>query len=45
MSPPKLKLTVKDLTVHYGPKKALGPVSMDVIDKSVTALILSLIHI
>ncbi len=39
MSPPKLKLTVKDLTVHYGPKKALGPVSMDVIDKSVTALI------
>jgi phosphate transport system ATP-binding protein len=33
------KLTVKDLTVHYGAKKALGPVSMNVPERHVTALI------
>jgi phosphate transport system ATP-binding protein len=33
------KLMVRDLTVHYGAKRALGPVSMDMPDKHVTALI------
>jgi phosphate transport system ATP-binding protein len=33
------KLTVRGLCVYYGPKKALGPVSMDVPEKRVTALI------
>ncbi len=33
------KITVKDLAVFYGPKKALGPVSMDIPEKHVTALI------
>jgi phosphate transport system ATP-binding protein len=33
------KLTVRDLTVHYGAKKALGPVSMEMPEKHVTALI------
>jgi phosphate transport system ATP-binding protein len=33
------KLTVKDLSVFYGQKKALGPVSLDIAEKHVTALI------
>jgi phosphate transport system ATP-binding protein len=33
------KLQVRDLSVYYGPKKALGPVSMDIPEKRVTALI------
>ena len=33
------KLIVRDLTVHYGSKKALGPVSLDMPEKHVTALI------
>jgi phosphate transport system ATP-binding protein len=33
------KLMVRDLTVHYGGKKALGPVSMEMPEKHVTALI------
>ncbi len=37
--PRRPKLTVKDLSVFYGGKKALGPVSMDVREKQVTALI------
>jgi phosphate transport system ATP-binding protein len=35
----KAKLTVRDLCVFYGPKKALGPVSMEIPEKRVTALI------
>jgi phosphate transport system ATP-binding protein len=30
---------VRDLSVFYGPKRALGPVSMDIAEKHVTALI------
>jgi phosphate transport system ATP-binding protein len=33
------KLTVRDLSVFYGQKKALGPVSMEIAEKRVTALI------
>ena len=33
------KIAVTDLSVFYGEKKALGPVSMDVAEKHVTALI------
>jgi phosphate transport system ATP-binding protein len=33
------KLTVKGLSVFYGAKKALGPVSMEIAEKRVTALI------
>jgi phosphate transport system ATP-binding protein len=33
------KLTVRGLSVFYGAKKALGPVSMDIAEKRVTALI------
>jgi len=33
------KLTVQGLSVFYGPKKALGPVSMEIAEKRVTALI------
>ena len=36
---PANKITVKELSVFYGPKKALGPVSMDIPEKHVTALI------
>ncbi|MFO0726217.1 MAG: phosphate ABC transporter ATP-binding protein PstB [Myxococcota bacterium] len=32
-------MTIKDLSVFYGAKKALGPISLDVHDRSVTALI------
>jgi phosphate transport system ATP-binding protein len=35
----KSKLTVRGLEVFYGPKRALGPVSMDLSEKRVTALI------
>jgi len=38
-APPSHKITVRGLCVFYGPKKALGPVSMDVPEKRVTALI------
>jgi phosphate transport system ATP-binding protein len=33
------KLSVRNLSVYYGQKKALGPVSLDVTEKHVTALI------
>ena len=36
-TPPKL--TVKDLTVSYGDKKAVGPVALDIVGQHVTALI------
>jgi len=36
---PSHKITVRGLCVYYGSKKALGPVSMDVPEKRVTALI------
>ena len=36
------KLIVRELTVHYGSKKALGPVSMEMPEKHVTALIVKL---
>ena len=36
---PPLKLTARNLSVYYGPKKALGPVSMELPEKHVTALI------
>ncbi|HSS38343.1 MAG TPA: phosphate ABC transporter ATP-binding protein PstB, partial [Polyangia bacterium] len=32
-------MKVRDLTVFYGPKKAVGPVSMDIVGQHVTALI------
>lgn len=35
----RVKLTVDSLVVRYGTKTALGPVSMNVVDRSVTALI------
>jgi len=33
------KLIVRDLTVHYGEKKAVGPVGLDIVGQHVTALI------
>ena len=33
------KLTVRDMTVAYGGKKAVGPVSLDIVGQHVTALI------
>jgi phosphate transport system ATP-binding protein len=36
---PPLKLTVRDMCVYYGAKRALGPVSLDMPEKHVTALI------
>jgi phosphate transport system ATP-binding protein len=36
-TPPKL--TVRDMTVSYGDKKAVGPVSLDIVGQHVTALI------
>ena len=36
---PAVKLKVRDLAVYYGPKKAVGPVSMDIVGQHVTALI------
>jgi phosphate transport system ATP-binding protein len=35
----KMKLVVRDLQVYYGQKRALAPVSMDLPEKNVTALI------
>ena len=35
----RIKLTARDLVVRYGVKRALGPVSLDVTERSVTALI------
>jgi phosphate transport system ATP-binding protein len=35
----KISLSVRDLTVSYGDKRALGPVSMEITEKHVTALI------
>lgn len=36
---PASKMTVKDLSVYYGAKKAVGPLSMDLPEKHVTSLI------
>jgi phosphate transport system ATP-binding protein len=36
---PAPKLIVRDLTVFYGDKKAMGPVSLDIVGQHVTALI------
>ena len=36
---PPCKMIARDLVVHYGPKKALGPVSLEMPEKHVTALI------
>ena len=36
---PQPKLVVRDLTVFYGEKKAVGPVAMDIVGQHVTALI------
>ena len=36
-TPPKL--VVRDLTVFYGDKKAVGPVGLDIVGQHVTALI------
>jgi phosphate transport system ATP-binding protein len=38
-APREVKISVKDLVVHYGPKKALGPITMGIHAKTVTALI------
>jgi phosphate transport system ATP-binding protein len=38
-TPTPISLSVRDLSVFYGPKRALGPVSMDIAEKHVTALI------
>ncbi len=35
----RIAMSVRDLAVYYGPKRALGPVSMDIEEKHVTALI------
>lgn len=37
--PQKIKLSAKELVVKYGEKRALGPISLDIYDRSVTALI------
>jgi len=36
---PQPKLVVRNLTVYYGEKKAVGPVAMDIVGQHVTALI------
>ena len=36
---PATKLTVRDLCVYYGEKKGVGPVTMDIAEKHVTAFI------
>ena len=36
---PQAKLVVRNLTVFYGDKKAVGPVAMDIVGQHVTALI------
>jgi phosphate transport system ATP-binding protein len=38
-APDSMKLTVRDLEVFYGDKRALGPVTMDLPERNVTALI------
>src|SRR5262252_3910943 len=38
-SAPAPKLTVRDLSVYYGEKKGVGPVTLDITEKAVTALI------
>jgi phosphate transport system ATP-binding protein len=35
----KIKISARALTVKYGEKRALGPISLDIYDKSITALI------
>lgn len=35
----RIKLDVKNLEVHYGAKKALGPITLPIYEKTVTALI------
>ncbi len=37
--PAKISLSVRDLVVSYGEKRALGPASMDITERHVTALI------
>jgi phosphate transport system ATP-binding protein len=37
--PPQISMSVRNMEVYYGPKRALGPVSMDIAEKHVTALI------
>jgi phosphate transport system ATP-binding protein len=39
VQPTPPKLTVRDLTVFYGDKKAVGPVGLDIVGQHVTALI------
>lgn len=39
MDTPPFKMTVKDLSVFYGEKKAVGPLCMDLPEKHVTSLI------
>lgn len=39
MEKPSAKMTVKDLSVFYGDKKAVGPLSLDLPEKHVTSLI------
>ena len=36
---PQPKLVVRNLTVFYGEKKAVGPVAMDIVEQHVTTLI------
>jgi phosphate transport system ATP-binding protein len=38
-APAKISLSVRDLVVSYGDKRALGPATMDIVQKHVTALI------
>jgi phosphate transport system ATP-binding protein len=38
-SDPQIRLSVHDLTVYYGDKRALGPASMEIAERRVTALI------
>ncbi|MBK8014821.1 MAG: phosphate ABC transporter ATP-binding protein [Deltaproteobacteria bacterium] len=37
--PPSVKLSIRDLQVSYGSKRALGPISVDIYERNVTALI------
>ncbi len=37
--PPRIRLTARDVTVHYGTKQALHGISIDIPDRAVTSLI------
>jgi len=39
VAPAEASLSVRDLVVSYGDKRALGPASMEIAEKHVTALI------